>query len=200
MIQPLTVATLAICIVFFPVVMLFGVARFLFIPLADHRRVLHAGVLCAVASPWCRLSRAFCWPATSITARRRGFFGMFDRGFERFRAGYGRRADGALRHRGRSCWSASALFLCVTGALATIDRHRFLPRRRCRHHQAALPRAARHHARRHRKTGAGGRGRASARSSRPTNSIRSTTMSACRSRSTWPSCRPTTSAPWTPRS
>ena len=33
-IQPLTVATLAICIVFFPVVMLFGVARFLFIPLA----------------------------------------------------------------------------------------------------------------------------------------------------------------------
>ena len=33
-IQPLTVATLAICIVFFPVVMLFGVARYLFIPLA----------------------------------------------------------------------------------------------------------------------------------------------------------------------
>ena len=33
-IQPLTVATLAICIVFFPVVLLFGVARFLFIPLA----------------------------------------------------------------------------------------------------------------------------------------------------------------------
>ena len=34
MIQPLTVATLAICIVFFPVVLLFGVARYLFIPLA----------------------------------------------------------------------------------------------------------------------------------------------------------------------
>ena len=33
-IQPLTVATLAICIVFFPVVLLFGVARYLFIPLA----------------------------------------------------------------------------------------------------------------------------------------------------------------------
>ncbi len=34
MIQPLTVATLAICIVFFPVVLLDGPARFLFIPLA----------------------------------------------------------------------------------------------------------------------------------------------------------------------
>ena len=33
-IQPLTVATLAICIVFFPVVLLVGVARYLFIPLA----------------------------------------------------------------------------------------------------------------------------------------------------------------------
>src|ERR1700704_2190781 len=33
-IQPLTVATLCICIVFFPVVFLFGPARFLFIPLA----------------------------------------------------------------------------------------------------------------------------------------------------------------------
>src|SRR5581483_11767313 len=33
-IQPLTVATLAICIVFFPVVLLEGPARFLFIPLA----------------------------------------------------------------------------------------------------------------------------------------------------------------------
>src|SRR5262249_52700981 len=33
-IQPLTVATLCICIVFFPVVLLTGPARFLFIPLA----------------------------------------------------------------------------------------------------------------------------------------------------------------------
>src|SRR6201999_1237302 len=33
-VQPLTVATLAICIVFFPVVLLEGPARFLFIPLA----------------------------------------------------------------------------------------------------------------------------------------------------------------------
>ena len=43
-IQPLTVATLAICIVFFPVVLLFGVARFLFIPLAV------TVVLCMLAS------------------------------------------------------------------------------------------------------------------------------------------------------
>ena len=34
MIQPLTVATLAICIVFFPVLLLTGPSRFLFIPLA----------------------------------------------------------------------------------------------------------------------------------------------------------------------
>ena len=44
MIQPLTVATLAICIVFFPVVLLFGAARYLFIPLAV------TVVLCMLAS------------------------------------------------------------------------------------------------------------------------------------------------------
>src|SRR4029077_13920160 len=43
-IQPLTVATLAICIVFFPVVLLFGVSRYLFIPLAV------TVVLCMLAS------------------------------------------------------------------------------------------------------------------------------------------------------
>src|SRR3954471_986027 len=82
-IQPLTVATLAICIVFFPVVMLFGVARFLFIPLAI------TVVLCMLASYVLSFtvvpSFARLILASDHTHQEspKGFFGLFDRGFER---------------------------------------------------------------------------------------------------------------------
>src|ERR1700761_6124833 len=96
-IQPLTVATLAICIVFFPVVLLNGVSRFLFIPLAV------TVVFCMLASYVLSFSvvpsfaRFLLATGGDHHGPPRGFFGMFDRGFDRLRGGYGRVLEGALR-------------------------------------------------------------------------------------------------------
>jgi multidrug efflux pump subunit AcrB len=116
-IQPLTVATLAICIVFFPVVMLFGVARYLFIPLAA------TVVFCMLASYALSFTvvpsfaRLLLGSDTTHHGPPKGFFGLFDRGFERFRRGYWWMLDGTLRNRGLvlACFTA---LLVVTGAVA----------------------------------------------------------------------------------
>src|SRR4051794_10123978 len=97
-IQPLTVATLAICIVFFPVVLLFGVARFLFIPLAA------TVVFCMLASYAMSFTvvptfARFLLAGANHHGPPRGVSGLFDRGFDRFRSGYGRMLIGALHHR-----------------------------------------------------------------------------------------------------
>ena len=98
-IQPLTVATLAICIVFFPVVLLVGVARFLFIPLAV------TVVFCMLASYILSFSVVPSFARFLLASEAqhhgppRGFFAMFDRGFNRFRDGYGRLLEGALHRR-----------------------------------------------------------------------------------------------------
>ena len=116
-IQPLTVATLAICIVFFPVVMLFGVARYLFIPLAA------TVVFCMLASYALSFTvvpsfgRLLLASDSDHHGPPKGFFGMFDRAFERFRGGYGVMLEGALRHRGFVLLLFVAL-LGVTGAVA----------------------------------------------------------------------------------
>src|SRR6185312_1702237 len=116
--QPLTVATLAICIVFFPVVLLFGVSRFLFIPLAV------TVVLCMLASYVLSFTvvpafARFLLPADAQHhGPPRGFFGAFERGFGRVRDGYGRALAGALQHRLFILLCAGALLL-VTGAFAT---------------------------------------------------------------------------------
>ena len=119
-IQPLTVATLAICIVFFPVVMLFGVARYLFIPLAA------TVVFCMLAS------YALSFTVVPSFARfllasggahhvpPKGLFGLFDRGFERFRNGYGWLLEGTLRHRGFVLICFGALLVVTGGVAATI--------------------------------------------------------------------------------
>jgi multidrug efflux pump subunit AcrB len=125
-IQPLTVATLAICIVFFPVVMLFGVARYLFIPLAA------TVVFCMLASyvlgftvvP--SFARLLLTSHSDHDAGPKGFFGMFDRGFERFRRGYGWMLEGALRHRGFVLLMFLAV-LAVTGGVATTIGLDFFP-------------------------------------------------------------------------
>jgi multidrug efflux pump subunit AcrB len=118
-IQPLTVATLAICIVFFPVVMLFGVARFLFIPLAI------TVVFCMLASyvlsftvvpSFARLLLA----SADHHAEPKGLFGLFDRGFNRFRSGYGRLLEAGLRNRGFVLLCFGGLLLVTGGAAATI--------------------------------------------------------------------------------
>ncbi|MEA2744885.1 MAG: hypothetical protein QOG25_3256, partial [Acetobacteraceae bacterium] len=116
-IQPLTVATLAICIVFFPVVMLFGVARYLFIPLAA------TVVFCMLASYALSFTVVPSFARLLLGSDKthhgppKGFFGMFDRGFERFRRGYGWMLEGTLRNRGLVLAGFTAL-LVVTGAVA----------------------------------------------------------------------------------
>ncbi|MEA2771727.1 MAG: hypothetical protein QOD93_4689 [Acetobacteraceae bacterium] len=125
-IQPLTVATLAICIVFFPVVMLFGVARYLFIPLAA------TVVFCMLASYALSFTvvpsfaRLLLASDKNHHAAQKGFFGMFDRGFERFRRGYGWMLEGTLRNRGFVLILFVAL-LGVTGAVASTLGLDFFP-------------------------------------------------------------------------
>jgi multidrug efflux pump subunit AcrB len=125
-IQPLTVATLAICIVFFPVVLLFGVARFLFIPLAA------TVVFCMLASYILSFSVVPSFARFLLAGEAqhhgppRGFFAMFDRGFNRFRDGYGRMLEGTLHHRVFVLVCAGAL-LVVSGGLASVIGLDFFP-------------------------------------------------------------------------
>ena len=123
-IQPLTVATLAICIVFFPVVMLFGVARYLFIPLAA------TVVFCMLASYVLSFTVVPSFARLLLTTHddhhAKGFFALFDRGFDRFRTGYGWMLQGTLRHRGFVLIVFLAL-LAVTGVVATTIGLDFFP-------------------------------------------------------------------------
>ncbi len=118
-IQPLTVATLAICIVFFPVVLLFGVARYLFIPLAA------TVVFCMLASYILSFSvvpsfARFLLKDDHDLGPPRGFFGLFDRGFNRFRDGYGRMLEGTLQHKGFVLICTAALLVVSIGLTKVI--------------------------------------------------------------------------------
>jgi multidrug efflux pump subunit AcrB len=124
-IQPLTVATLAICIVFFPVVMLFGVARFLFIPLAI------TVVLCMLASYVLSFTVVPAFARFLLAGEKhhgapRGVLGMFDRAFERFRGFYARVLTAALGRR-PFLLVCAGLFLGISGALATLIGTDFFP-------------------------------------------------------------------------
>jgi multidrug efflux pump subunit AcrB len=119
-IQPLTVATLAICIVFFPVVMLFGVARYLFIPLAA------TVVFCMLASYALSFTvvpsfaRFLLASGGDHHAPPKGLFGLFDRGFEKFRNGYGWLLEGTLQHRTFVLLCFGALLVVTGGVAATV--------------------------------------------------------------------------------
>ncbi|HUB47440.1 MAG TPA: efflux RND transporter permease subunit [Acetobacteraceae bacterium] len=124
-IQPLTVATLAICIVFFPVVLLVGVSRFLFIPLAV------TVVLCMLASYLLSFSvvptfARLLLPTDAHHGPPTGLFGRFDRGFNRFRDGYGRALTAALNNRALILL-CGGLLLVISGALATRIGMDFFP-------------------------------------------------------------------------
>ncbi len=125
-IQPLTVATLAICIVFFPVVLLFGVARYLFIPLAV------TVVFCMLASYVLSFTVVPAFARFLLASEAahhgppRGFFALFDRGFNRFRDGYGRMLEGALHRRAFVLICAGGL-LVVSCGLATVIGLDFFP-------------------------------------------------------------------------
>jgi len=126
-ILPLTVATLAICIVFFPVLLLNGAARFLFIPLAATvvlamlaSYVLSFSVVPAFAR---QLLRAHDDESARAGAR---LAAAFDRVFERFRDAYGRGLDTILQRR-KFVLSCLAAMIVVTGALTPVVGTDFFP-------------------------------------------------------------------------
>ncbi len=99
---PTLVGTLSICVVFFPVVLLRGVARYLFPPLA-------LAVVAAMLTSYL-LSRtlvpamaSYLLPEFSDEAAPSGFAGRFlqgfEHGFERVREAYGRALAGFIAHR-----------------------------------------------------------------------------------------------------
>ena len=130
-IQPLTVATLCICIVFFPVVLLVGPARFLFIPLAITvvLSMLASFVLSFTVVP--AFARQILTddhhdnaaPARGIGAR---LAAAFDRAFDRFRDGYTGGLKVALGRR-KFVLACVGLLLLTTGALAPLVGTDFFP-------------------------------------------------------------------------
>jgi multidrug efflux pump subunit AcrB len=117
---PTLIGTLSICIVFFPVVLLYGVARFLFTPLA-------LAVVYAMLTSYL-LSRTLVptlahrlLPEHHVTAAPRHAFGRmlvaFDAGFERFREGF-RGALGAFI--ARRAFSLGCVALIVLGSIALV--------------------------------------------------------------------------------
>jgi multidrug efflux pump subunit AcrB len=125
-IQPLTVATLAICIVFFPVVLLEGPARFLFIPLAI------TVVLAMVASYFLSFTVVPAFSRFLLTdhvhkeGEGRGLFGVFERGFIRLRDGYGRALTVVLAQR-RFVLVCFGILILLTAALFTSIGTDFFP-------------------------------------------------------------------------
>src|SRR6478752_452016 len=125
-IQPLTVATLAICIVFFPVVLLEGPARFLFIPLAI------TVVLAMVASYLLSFSVVPAFSRFLLTdqvhqeGEGKGLFGPFERGFIRLREAYGRALIVVLDQR-KFILLCAGLVVLLTGGLASVIGMDFFP-------------------------------------------------------------------------
>src|SRR3954468_7798686 len=119
-IQPLTVATLAICITFFPVVLLEGASRFLFIPMAITvvlamlaSYVLSFSIVPAFARFVLGSQPAAHGPAT-------GFAGVTDRAFDWFREAYGRGLEAVLQHRRLALACIGGLFAVSTGLVSVI--------------------------------------------------------------------------------
>ena len=88
---PALVSTLAICIVFVPMFLLAGIARFLFIPSGGGGGVRHAGFLPAVGTLVPTLAK-FWLKKHDAKRKQPGFLGRlqlrFEHGFERFREHY----------------------------------------------------------------------------------------------------------------
>jgi multidrug efflux pump subunit AcrB len=125
-IQPLTVATLAICIVFFPVVLLEGPARFLFIPLAI------TVVLAMVASYFLSFTVVPAFSRYLLTdhvhkeGEGKGLFGYFERRFARLRDAYGRALILVLEQR-RFVLVCVGILVLITGVLTTTIGTDFFP-------------------------------------------------------------------------
>jgi multidrug efflux pump subunit AcrB len=112
---PALAATLTICVVFFPVVLLEGPARFLFTPLA-------LGVVISMLASYL-LSRTLVPTLARILLEKEdleqkgpGWGARFNRwrdaGFDRFREAYGRMLSTVLAHRGIVMGAAGLVLLC----------------------------------------------------------------------------------------
>ncbi len=108
-VTPLTVATLAICIVFFPVFLLTGPARFLFIPLGI------TVVLAMLASFLLTFTVVPTMARMMLTEHHgepKGFAAWFERGFTRLSDGYASMLSACLRNR-------AFVLVCFFGLLGT---------------------------------------------------------------------------------
>src|SRR5580698_1669946 len=125
-IQPLTVATLAICIVFFPVVLLEGPARFLFIPLAITvvLAMVASYILSFTVVP--PFARFILTDHVHQEGEGKGLFGTFERGFIGLRDAYGRALHVVLDQR-KFVLVCVGLLLLLTAGLATIIGTDFFP-------------------------------------------------------------------------
>src|SRR4051812_21917042 len=131
-ITPLTVATLCICIVFFPVLLLTGPARFLFIPLAITvvLSMLASYILSFTVVP--AFARQLVkdehngrddGAAKGVAAR---LAAAFDSAFERLREGYGRMLERVLFER-KFILGCTLFLIGATGALFPIVGTDFFP-------------------------------------------------------------------------
>ncbi len=123
---PAIVATLAICIVFFPVVLLVGPAKYLFTPLAMAvvYSMLASYLLSRTLVP--TLARMLLEHDHHDPAGRMGRFNAWrERGFGRFQDAYGRLLDKVLHHRVFVLALASAFALVSTGLLLVLGRDFF---------------------------------------------------------------------------
>jgi CzcA family heavy metal efflux pump len=126
---PAFIGTLSICIVFFPVVLLYGVARFLFTPLALAvvYSMLTSYLLSRTLVP---VMSRYLLPAAPEEQAARGFFGRFNHGFnhgfERFREGYRHALGKFIARRGFSL-SCVAILIVASLFLLRIVGEDFFP-------------------------------------------------------------------------
>src|SRR5579884_2980155 len=126
---PALVGTLAICIVFFPVVLLYGVARFLFTPLALAvvYSMLTSYLLSRTLVP--AMSRSLM-PETHEGQTKEGwwlrFSTGFERGFDRFRTRYGASLAKFVARRGFGL-ACVAVLVCSSVLLVPVVGEDFFP-------------------------------------------------------------------------
>jgi multidrug efflux pump subunit AcrB len=118
-------ATLAICIVFFPVVLLQGPSRFLFVPMALSVvfSMLASYVLSRTLVPL--LSRML-FIHEEHTEHSEGMFGRFNKIFDKLQHRYVSTLELLLEHRGFTLWVAFG-FLCITLMIPFVAGTDFFP-------------------------------------------------------------------------
>ncbi len=139
--EPTIVATMAICVVFFPVVLLYGAAKFLFIPLALAvviamivSYVLSRSLVPALAYELMAKQDHFAADRSSAEIAPKGFLRSFagklnsrrERAFERFQASYSALLEKALRNRG-TVLVVSTCFMIASFGLVLVIGTDFFP-------------------------------------------------------------------------